>query len=69
MKNSNLIAARKKAEMTQKAVATVLGIAESAYRRYELGVTIPSAVMGNKIAKALKTTSEYLWGYGTAKEL
>ena len=62
MKNQNLIAARKKVAMTQKEVAIKLGIAESAYRRYELGGATPNAVMGNKIARTLKTTSEHLWG-------
>ena len=67
MKNNNLVAARTQALMTQKEVATKLGIAESAYRRYELGRTTPNAVMGNIIAKVLNSTSEHLWGYGTAK--
>ena len=69
MKNKNLVAARKRTDMTQKEVAARLGIAESAYRRYELGGAIPSVVTGNVIAKVLNSTSEHLWGYGSTKGL
>ena len=68
-RNEVLIAAREKTGKTQKQVAVKIGIAESAYQRYEHGRTIPSVVMGNIIAKVLNSTSEHLWGYGTAKEL
>ena len=69
MKNQNLVAAREKMGKTQKQVAKEIGIAESAYRRYELGNATPNAIMGNKIARKLETTSEHLWGYGVTEGL
>ena len=54
-------AAREKLGKTQLQVANELGIAKTAYQRYECGKVIPNAVMGVKIAKALCTTSEKLW--------
>ena len=69
VRNEKLIATREKSGKTQKQVASAVGIAESAYQIYEHGRTIPNAVMGNKIAKVLNSTSEHLWGYGTAEEL
>lgn len=69
MKNEVMIAARKKSGKTQKQVATEIGIAESAYRRYELGNATPNAIMGNLIARNLETTSEKLWGYELPKAL
>ena len=63
MKNDKLIAARKQSAKTQTQVAKEVGIAKNAYQRYEQGKVIPNAKLGNKIAKALNTTSENLWGY------
>ena len=68
-RNEILIAAREKLGKTQKQVATEIGIAESAYQRYEHGRTTPNAIMGNKIARILETTSEKLWGYELPKTL
>lgn len=68
-RNEILIAARERLGKTQKQVATEIGIAESAYQRYEHGRTTPNAIMGNKIARILETTSEKLWGYELPKAL
>lgn len=54
-------AAREQSGKTQKQVANEIGIAKAAYQRYECGKVIPNAIMGVKIAKALRTTSEKLW--------
>ena len=47
--------------LTQAEVAKIVGIAESAYQRYEYG-TIPLANLAVKIAKAVKSTVEEIWG-------
>ena len=62
MRNENLIAARKQSGKTQAQVAQKIGIAKAAYQRYECGKVIPNAIMGVKIAKALGTTVENIWG-------
>ena len=56
-------AARKQSGKTQKQVAKEVGVAESAYQQYEYGNVIPNVKLGNRIAKALGTTPEKLWGY------
>lgn len=48
-------------EMTQAEVAEAVGIAESAYQRYEYG-RLPTVITAIKIARALKSTVEELWG-------
>lgn len=47
--------------LTQKQVAEAVGIAESAYQRYEHD-TMPLAPMACKIAKALGATVEDIYG-------
>ena len=47
--------------LTQRQVAEKIGIAESAYQRYERGVTEPSISMALRLAKALNATVEYLY--------
>lgn len=54
-------AARERSGKTQQQVANEIGIAKTAYQRYECGKVVPNAIMGVKIAKALRTTSEKLW--------
>lgn len=63
MKNETLIAARQQLGKTQKQVAKEIGIAEVTYKAYEYAKRIPSAPIGNSIARALGTTSEKLFGY------
>ena len=61
MGKNKLREVREKSGLTQRQVAQAVGIAESAYQRYEYG-RIPSAVTAVKIAKALNVTVEYLYG-------
>lgn len=61
MKNETLIAARKQSGKTQKQVAKEIGIAKTAYQRYEQGKVIPNVVMAIKIVKSLNTSVENLW--------
>lgn len=56
-------AARKLVGKTQKQVATEVKIAQCVYQRYEYGQQVPNAKLGNRIARALGTTSEKIWGY------
>ena len=55
--------AREKSGKTQAQVANEIGIAKNSYQQHEYGNVIPNAKLGNRIAKALGTTSEKLWGY------
>ena len=47
---------------TQREIAKKLGIPYQVYQRYENGKVIPNAIMTCKIAKALQTTAEELYG-------
>lgn len=62
MKNETLIAARKRLGKTQLQVAQEIGIAKNAYQRYEQGKVIPNVLLAIKIAKALQSSVENLWG-------
>ena len=53
---------REELNLTQKQVAERIGIAESAYQRYENTARLPNVKVGIKIAQALETTSEVLYG-------
>ena len=53
MKKIRLKERRKALGMTQRQVADAVGIAESAYQRYEYGTQDPNVYMAIKIAKAL----------------
>lgn len=59
---NNLKAERDKAQLTQKEIAFKVGISERQYQYYESGTRIPSAITAVKIAKALNTTVEVLYG-------
>lgn len=50
--------------MTQREVADRVGIAESAYQRYEYGAQVPNVYTAIRIAKALGCTVEYLFFFG-----
>ena len=60
-KSTPIKAARIQSGKTQQQVADEIGIAKTAYQRYECGRVIPNAIMGVKIAKTLGTISEKLW--------
>ena len=57
-----LRAAREASGKTQKQVATEVGIPEQQYQQYEYGKNEPGATMVTRIAKALHTTVEALYG-------
>ena len=63
MKNETLITARRNSGKTQAQVAKEIGMIKTAYQRYEQGKVLPNVVTAIKIAKALNTTVEDLWGY------
>ena len=47
---------------TQRHIAKLVGIQENSYQRYEYDVRVPDARTAIRIAKALRTTVEDLWG-------
>ena len=47
--------------LTQAEVAKIVGIAESAYQRYEYGICIPNVIVAIRIARILLTTVEELY--------
>ena len=59
---TTLKAARKQSGKTQLQVANEIGIAETAYQRYEHGKATPVATTAIRIAKSLGSTVEQLWG-------
>lgn len=62
-KNSALKAARQMLGKTQQQVANETSINIRLYQKHENEETIPNAKVANRIARALGTTSEKLWGY------
>lgn len=60
-KNKILCEARQRAGITQKELADHVGIAEVSYQRIEYGQR-PSLRTAIRIARALDTTVETLWG-------
>lgn len=60
MLKDRLKTARKSAKMTQKEVATALGVTESTYCGYETGKRQPDAVKIGQIANILGVTGDYL---------
>ena len=61
MKN-RLAERRKELNITQLFVAKSVGISESHYQKYEYGQILPGVDIALRIAKALESTVEYLWG-------
>lgn len=60
-KQMSLRERREVLQLTQKQVADLVGIAETAYQRYEYGAQEPKVFMAVKIARALKTSVEELF--------
>lgn len=59
----NLLKEKRKAlNLTQKQVAEKVGIQWQVYQRYEQGARLPNILLVLKIANALKTSVEALWG-------
>lgn len=61
-----LQAARERSGKTQARVAREVGISEQMYQRYEYGKCEPCVRTANRIARAVNSTTEYLWGFGAA---
>lgn len=55
-------AVRKERGLTQKQVANALGIAESAYQKYEYGTNVPGAYALIAIAECFDVSLDYLTG-------
>lgn len=53
---------RRISNKTQKEVAINVGIAETAYQRYEYGKQVPNACIATVIASTLGSTVEEIWG-------
>lgn len=53
---------RRISKKTQKEVAINVGIAETAYQRYEYGNQVPNACIATVIASTLGSTVEEIWG-------
>lgn len=64
--NMKLRAAREASGKTQKQVAKEIGVNTVSYQRYESEERTPNAYMANRIARAVNSTTEYLWGFGAA---
>ena len=47
---------------TQRDLARIAGISERGYQMYEHGARVPDARVASRIARALHTTVEQLWG-------
>lgn len=58
---NNLKEKRKALNLTQKQVAEKVGIQWQQYQQYENGI-LPNVALGIRIAKALGTSVEALWG-------
>ena len=67
-KITQLQAARLKSGKTQAQAAEMLKISEVAYQRYEYGSGAKTIQTAIRIAQALNTTVENLWGGNPAKD-
>lgn len=68
MRNETLIAARKQSGKTQVQVANETKLTERTYQKYESGMSSKTIQTAIRIAKALGTTVENLWGFNTAAD-
>ena len=62
--NRELRAAREKSGKTQAQVAKEAKIVERLYQSYEYGERKPRVDIANRIARAVSSTTEKLWGFG-----
>ena len=54
--------AREKLGKTQAAIAFALGMKKQTYQKYEYGIQQPRAHLATRVARALNSTVEELWG-------
>lgn len=63
-----LRAARKASGKTQAQVAKEAQVAERLYQDYEYNKCEPGVRAANRIAKAVNSTTEKLWGFSAARQ-
>lgn len=68
MKNIKLVAKRKDVGLTQVQVAEQAGVTEVCYQCYEAGKRLPRVDVALRIARALGSTVEDLFGAATPGE-
>lgn len=66
--NMALRAAREASGKTQKQVAHDVNVSEVAYQRYEYDKREPRARLATRIAKAVNSTVENIWGEDAPQE-
>lgn len=59
---------RREKGLSQKDLANILGVSQSAISKYETGVALPSLNTARKIASALGCTIDELFGEPNTKE-
>lgn len=64
--NVNLRAAREASGKTQAQVAKEAGVTERTYQYYEADEKEPGVRTAIRIARAVNSTAEALWGFGAA---
>lgn len=64
--NMQLRAAREQSGKTQAQVARETGISEAQYQNIEYDKNEPRVRTANRIARAVNSTTEKLWGFGEA---
>lgn len=62
--NMELKAAREQSGKTQVQVARETGISEAQYQNIEYDKSEPRVRTANRIARAVNSTTETLWGFG-----
>lgn len=64
--NMQLRAAREASSKTQAQVAKEANVSERIYQEYEYDKSEPGVRTANRIARAVNSTAEILWGFGAA---
>lgn len=67
MLSKNLVALRKKKNLTQEDLASLLQVKRQTYSAYERGVSVPDAYTLQKIASIFDVTTDYLLNYNEAE--
>lgn len=64
--NTALKEARKRIGLTQEEAAKLSDVSYRAYQNYEAEERVPNVHAANRIARAVNSTAEKLWGFGAA---
>ena len=62
-----LVSLRQDLGLTQSEAASIIGVSQPAYQRYESGVRTPSIQVAKEIAKAFNVSVDYLTGQSNKK--